>query len=461
MDNQQFTPQPELPTPQHSPVSKVFSYIKRNKILVVIGLGLVLITIGILLTIIDNKAPSGSGQNNNQSNNQFKNWLKPTKELQVGEFRYVSPCQALTVDSTTNIFGNFADDGFVSEDFADESYTTTNESDSLKVACRYELKNDKYSAVNLEAEQFGDITQARKVFNFVVAKPDALKAKVDTIAAQQVSDTDAKAFVTQLQDAATKYPELTKLTYNTQELSRTNTDGLVFPRSTKGYVYFYQNTAYILEISPKDRSTKDTDLTTEYAKAFKSIAANIKKTDLDQSPAPTVIGRNDVVTSATKVIEPCVILTREAFTSVTGSTQDSFTSRTSLQYELKDIVQDKQRMVASQCERRSGRDAKTASNRITLTLRHASSVEGAVSWLQEGQGTTALTTTADQSFILNPRFEGDYAVYYFRVGPYVADVDITQTTSDGTFSGVETKEASREQYIQAINLLAAELRKYQ
>lgn len=458
MDNQPINPQLPVPEPDNNQPNRLLDFVKKHRLLLLTG-GVVVFLAVLILVLTTRQALPNTNQDGSQAVSQFRNWLVPSKELKVGDYRYVSTCQALTKQNVTEILGKFADDGIVLEEYLDENYTAISPSDEFKGECSYELKNAEYTNAVLTSEQFVDKEQAKKVFNFVVMKPDAMQAKVAELTTAAEGNEAARSFAVKLKTSSERYPELSTLTYKSNELSKVSVDGLLFPDSRNRYVLFYQNSVYALRITPVDKNMKQADLLAAYGELFAAIEANIKNNQLDQSPAPTLLGNTDRVTKTIKVIEPCAILNRANFAAITGTEQDKPTSRTSLPYELEDIVQNKQLMVANACERQSGRGSSAPSNRVNLTLRHASSVQGAIDWLGSDQGITPLATDADQSFILNPRFKGDYPIYYFRVGPYVADIDILQTSSDGTFSGISQKEATNDQYIKAINILVAELKK--
>lgn len=466
MDNQQsLPPMPPLgPSEQPSPPQE--SFIKKHKkLLLISGLLLVIALIVLLIVLVRQEQQGSPTQSNNQTAKQFKNWLAPTKELKVGEYRYVSACQALSLEDITEQFGELGDAGYISEEFIDESYSNPKKYLGLKASCQYVFSNGKQRDVSLYSEQFVDSIEIKKVYDRVAIQPDKVIAQINEL--QAGNDAQAKQFVDRLKSSSDKYAGLDRLRYKIEELKLANVDGLVLPNAVGSYVLFMDNGVYEFKIAADKSQKNSAGQLAAYNKLLQRLETNLKNKNLDQSPAPTIIGDSEVVGDSTKVIEACSVLTPGIFSTIAGAPQSDISRRKTLPKDLQlETIGERdgqKSLVNNSCERNNDQSnsANGTDTTFNLTIRHAKSEQDAIKWLSGDEATTPLQTDADQSFILNPLYEGGQEVHYFRVGPYVVDIDIYGTTNNGTISSVKQRDATKEQYIKAINLLVAELKKYQ
>ena len=418
------------------------------------------ITALIFLLLRENNGTS-TNHNNTEQSSKFKNWLAPQKEIKVGQYRYVSPCRVFTLDDAKN-FNGLAEDAFVSEDYADSDFTGDVINKSLRTSCAYNVKNDTYRSITIDAEQYVDINNVKRLNRTVLERPDKLQQSVDMLASVSQGSKAATDLYQRLKESSKKYKEYINFEFDTQKLSQISVDGIVLPGYGKKFYVFKHNVVYTVTLQTKDVN-KDIDSTTfeDYAKVIEIVEKNASNNSLDQSPAPTIIGDSDKV-AKTMILEPCSLLSASIYEQLTGSPHLGTVERITVTKDAENISsRTDANLVANFCERsrRAEERSQNITTRIGLTLRYARTEEAALKWLKGGEGTTPLQTSADQSYILNPRFASESPVFYFRVGKYIGNVSFEETRSTTLSAPITTTDVSNERYIQAINLLVAELKK--
>lgn len=446
--------QPQMPIPPNSNKSK------RRIILVgLVLLGLVLIVSIVFLSTRGVKE-SANSNNSAQEKPSFKNYLAPTKELKVGSYRYVSPCQIFPKDDAQKL-GGFTNETAISESYIDSDYNTSKTYLPLKTQCGYMLKSSQYKSAYVYADQYVDAIHAKRLDSSVTAQPDKLKSTIADYTTIATGNAEAEQFVKRLKDSLPRYEQNIKISYNKAELAKSNTDGIVLPHSSDQFNYFNENIVYTFDIDSSSTKSMTAERLAAYNLMLNSIEKHLVNKSLDQSPAPTILGDTDMV-GPTKVLEPCSLLSSQVFNQITGATPLGPIDRISLPQGIEKIssATDKD-FVTNYCERASEIESSgvKVSTRISLSLRYARSEESAIKWLKEGERTTPLQTSADQAFVLNPRFDGDIPLFYFRVGRYIGEVGYTQTRSSTLSAPIKTSDVSNEEHVKAMNLLITEIRK--
>lgn len=461
MDNQQPPAPIYAPDLNQQPIPPKQPFIKKYGLALLVASVVLMFALTASILVLLRGNETSNNQNNTEQSTKFKNWLAPQKEIKVGQYRYVSPCQVFTLDDAKN-FNGLAEDTFVSEDYADTDFAGDATNKSLQTSCRYNIKNDTYRSITIDAEQYIDINDAKKLSRTVLERPEELQQSVDALASVSQGNESAKKLHQRLKESASKYKEYYNFEFDPQKLSQISVDGIVLPGNGKKFFVFKDNIAYTVTLETEDVN-KDIDSAAfeDYAQAIEIIEKNASNTSLDQSPVATILGDSDKVAS-TKIMEPCSILTGSIYQQLAGGPHVGIVERITVTKDAEKISsRTDANLVANFCERsrRVQEGGQNITTRIGLTLRYARTEEAALNWLKGGEGTTPLQTTADQSYILNPRFASEPPVFYFRVGKYIGNVSFEETRSTTLSAPIATTDVSNERYVQAINLLVAELKK--
>ena len=393
----------------------------------------------------------------------FTNYLQPEGELRVGAFRYVSPCQALPVATIEDTFEDFDGEAKTYEYYYDSS--VSEEEYSVRTSCEYDIDDESRSIVSLKAEQYtaGD--------RFITAKNTFLSYEVDDQlvnrykTAANKSDSEAlKKFSNTLSTSTTEYvapktefPANGVNNFDGMLLATTNDDALEI-------VYKQRNVIYTLEYQQRDGSRSksiadmsDAEFTTHatrLAKLAAALQANAAKEDLNQSPAPTIIGSSDML-GGVRLLESCDLLDKNALTIMYGTDQRGEIIRSGLPAnasELQRQVRDASlvKPVVSSCQRTDGSLDRKA---VSLTLLTSNSPENAKKHLDGLFGGTPVSeqqtvqTNADDTRLYTSGGD-DLPDYYFQTGPYI-----------GVLSGSDGYGAtSEQQVVELINQIVAKVK---
>jgi hypothetical protein len=391
----------------------------------------------------------------------FKNQLTPSTELKVGTHRYVSPCQVLPLASAAKIFGKATPATKASEESLAVSIPTTAETYVARTECSYSLSS---GVVKLNADQYVDASELKDVSSVFNGTSEEIKAEVDGLKQKAGGDSDAQALVKTLDTSLLKFDKYQD-EFDDDVLAKANFDGMILPDFLGDMLMIQGNVVYQIDAGkPFDKLTS-ADIG-NLGQAFEAIQKNASNSQLDQSPIATILGNTDHI-GATKIIEPCVILDGAMFKAISGVDENGLVSRVTLPVDAnRDLIDQqvhKRVIFSNSCQRTH--DADPTDSGVQLQLNHAKTVEYAIQYVKDFNDDTAaappeaLQTNADEAFVFHSSLQsagetGD--TYLFRVGPYVAVLDISTKTStggDSTFA-----DAGRDQYTQAINLLVDRLK---
>lgn len=429
----------------------------------------VLIGIGVALL-----GTSGGQDSSVQKNSQFTNWLAPTQDLKIGNFRYVSACQALSIDDVESTVGGLDGTDVVSEQYLDSSMPDA--SRPYETSCRYG------GDVSLFANQYTDIADVKRTNSVVYSlgdeKLDEKIAKFDSIAGS-TSNEDVKNLITTVKSSVETHKKYEK-EYKSDVLAGIKTDGLIIPVTSGlyGFNIFKNNVVYRLELKTDKKATEEISQSNQtiekhlehVQKLVNRLLANTSKADLSQSPAPTIIGSSEK-RGETTILESCSILSKAVFKEVTGLDDNSPIERQSAVVD----VEAKRNTLANKgpllpyntCKREndSAGNVLTSAGTDTsllLNLEYAANKEEALEKLTKGgfnkldADDASLQTDAD--WAVSKRV-GTYDPYYmFQVGPYVGTVKYSFSKSGGVRGGTEQGDQSQQDHIRAINALVKSLK---
>ncbi len=457
-------------------IQKIILTVKSNKLLSVAILGsvvIVIVGITVLASLLSTQQTSPKPQVSQEP--RFTNYLKPTSQIKVGKYRYVSACQLLTPDDVRSIYGSLGDNTSIFEDFLD-STPQKGETKSTDTNCRYVGDRE----VALFADQYFDSINTDNLGNTLYTLGDKrLDEKVALYkkAVSSTNDKKLKEFVSTLEQSAKVYK--TALDFSsTEQNKKVDMNKLVFPvdRSLFNFNIIKNNVVYRLEQPVKTDSDDEYKLSNKEIvdhlqtsrKALDLIKSRAGDRNLDQSPAPTIIGDTDKY-GDTKILEPCALLTAQMYKTIAGSPENDTMSRMTV-----DSNTDKQRVVVdgrpSSPSNSCDRDGTVVSGNsrfsttVSLSLRYyrtAQDLQTAMSKEIEKleSNDRLLQTNADWAGLLDvDSSNGPTCV--FRVGGYSGSLSITHIASQGFLGEQTLTGGTDEQYVQLINTITNSIKKF-
>ncbi len=426
---------------------------------------LVLIIGGVSFALLrgghDSDIVSSSSQ---QPGSEFKNWLKPTSEIKVGNYRYQSPCQVLPMASVQKIYGDFGDDAFYQESMLDINTNDTNHPQDTQCGYSYGFGNDP--SIYLLSHQYANDDYKSIATSSHIFPEDLSQAMTDyNNKLGNTSDADAKALLATLNSSQKRYKSALEADVFDDNVRKSlNLDGIILPNtflSSDGeykFTAFYGNVVYELDYKAAKGFAKPS-LERAFARAnrtFAVIAANAKNHSLDQSPAPTVFGDTNK-RDGTTILEPCAVLTNDVFASLTGKTVNQPTSRQSTPRSVTKVTK-KGNLPSNNCERTAATD--TDKLYLGIDLAYGSKAEiDSLTHDNEAFGVVrTLQTNADWAVKTNNPVDPSMPVYVFRVGNYHGDLTYYTMHSGGLEDDITDTPVSDDQFIAAINALAPRIR---
>ncbi|MDB5170172.1 MAG: hypothetical protein JWN82_568 [Candidatus Saccharibacteria bacterium] len=416
----------------------------------------------------------------------FQNWLKPVAEIKIGDNRYVSPCRALPLSSVESAFGPLTGKSLIQEKSLD--YSVTESSSALQLSCNYNHVSGSGQDVNLSTEQYVDANDIKHIQTSLgsfeaeeVQKEISLYDKA--MASTRSSNQGAKDFLTKLKQSFSNYKKYVG-EYDEEKLTGLNVNDFILPISETlsganddfAFVGVHNNVVYTLGHTPTSRKGaedlsrySDKELVNELIsmkQATDAVAKNLQNAQLDQSPAPTILGPTNKFGSTT-ILEPCAVMTPAVYAKIIGQAQNSPVNRTTVNKDITTKYHprgSKQLILPhNDCTRQTrvaGEDFFSDANTYaSFELEHGSSESQAKSWFAEnykvGSKDTVLQTNADWAVSFANTITPDTydPVIVFRVGAYIGSINI-YTSKDEADDVV----ASPDQYVQAINELTASLK---
>ena len=407
---------------------------------------------------------------------EFQDWLEPTSTLRVAEFRFVSPCQALTLDDVEEIYGGLPATSNVSEETFDVSQRNTgpNSGTSFRPRCDYD------QVVRLETEQYTSLSFMR-VFGIsgaIYADDSAgeITAKLRRYqqAASLTDDESVRTFIEEVIRAGRAYAEFDR-TSNRRVFRDFTFEDIVAPVGgafDMGFVH--DNVVYRLgpeHLGGEELAAMSDEEVLEGLEAAAAGVARVREhvTDpaLSQSPAPT-FAHDDVTFGETTLLEPCAVLTQAVFREITGRRANGPLYRFHPSPDMDAPGGSGSEIsVYHNCERASEIERDDLSSddvTVDFDIRYAPSAAA----LNEGlrleefrplqRGETQLRTAADWAAELR---DGDLLYYKFTVGNYFLGISLTDLQSEGGLGGDITQgRGDRAAHIRAINALVRALERH-
>jgi len=455
-------PAPEITSPQ--PGRSWLGYIVA---------GLLLVVVAIIVLIVKTGSNDKISTVDRPTKPTFTNPLTPTSELKVGNARYISPCQALTLSDVTRIYSTTNDSSYVNEDALAVSVPVSDHESRYDTGCTYHLA---HATVTLRADQYSDPKVGKRVSTLFLDYSDKYQGTIDGMkkAVAGSSTQDAKDLVTTIEKSYAKYSQF-KSQYDDEALAKQNFDGMVLPDLLGEGVQMLQgNTLYTLSYGSKDIKDPRTSPAAldKLARGLKLVTKNIKNPHLDQSPINPILGSSNRI-GTTKVLEPCAVLTTDMFKSLTGTDENGLMRRATLPYNImKSRFDDKVHktiVMSNDCERNRDDDSGTtavSNNKVELQLYQAANEAQAKQYVIDyaddpSAPPTPLQTDADEANVYGNSLQSDNLLYLFRVGPYIGLLSIETSGSQSLADDVHFNYASQDQYVQAINALTAQIKKLQ
>ncbi len=486
--NTPFQPLQPQPEPQlQKPNNK-----KRLFIVIAVGVALGIIGITAIFLLILVHGTESDGQNK-QAKPSFTDWLKPSEELKVGDFRYVSACQLLPEDAVTKIFGKLSARSTVSETYIDQNLPNPrNEAYSPPTTdCAY----DGGQRIRIEVDQVtekDDLNDSRYSFKLPSNQDKISESMKRFESAKGVSsNSDAKAFLEHLKASSAKYKAYDSARSDfSKASSEVMLSGITVP-DRKGiddfsFIGIHKNLVITISHTLGERTRddgagfSDSELVKELAmmgRAFAEVRKNADNDTLSQSPAPTVRGTSDKL-GTTKLLEACKVLDDAAFETVTGIKPNDEVERRGL--PLSPSTEQKAAngsllLPSSECARgyRAGalpdeyqlsvqeeRYGRSGYLVLRFDINHANSTKQAeAQWAKYLEGFKTkrmIESSADGAFFWGSEDHVGGAI--FKVGPYIASVSFTAAHSAGSFSEINDLDMDEATHIAAINRLAANIR---
>lgn len=481
MENDPYTPQNDqqpqgpvvlppanfqAPQEPQGPLDKLKNRFRQPKLALAIVLGLILLVVGgVLLAQNDKQVTNTNPGTDNKT--VFKNWLEPKNEIKVGENRYISICKVLPVQTVIDTMyrGQPPDNFMVMEEYYDVS-PVEEKFKRPETSCSYG------DIAKLDADQYFNAADTKFISNVVYSLGDQyMDAKVAAYkkVAESSNDETLKKFVAQI-DASTKTFNEKKDSLSTASVANIDTSSLIIPigNSAVEFNFFYNNVVYKLALTTNLSASKvaeapSGEIATQLLQAkqlIDEVYKNSKNTTLDQSPAPTIIGKTAKV-GETYILEPCAVLNSQIVESVLGVTsQPAKILRASTLYNLDKQTNSKAGYAiypSNDCERTvvSSNGTKTT---IKLDIEHAPNASALDKKLADAKYTeldaddTKLQTSAD--------FAAEYVVgtvrpfYQFRVGNYWMYMTISTIEPTSGKQGVGT----RDQHVTTINKIVESIK---
>lgn len=488
--NTPFQPLQPQPEPQlQKPNNK-----KRLTIVVVaVAFG----TIGIVAVLLFLFVRSTeSDKQNKQAKPTFTDWLKPSEELRIGDFRYVSACRLLPEDAVTKIFGKLSATSTISETYIDqnlpnprnEAYSPPDTdciydgSQRIRIEVQHMMEKD-----NLNDSRYSSaLPSDQDKMNEIIKRFEGVKGVS--------GNSDAKAFLEHLKASSAKYKKYDSARGDfARTASETMLNGVTVPdrKGIEDFAFVGIHKDLVITISHNlgerarddEAGFSDDELAKELAmmgRAFAEVRKNASNNTLSQSPAPTVRGATDKL-GTTKLLEACKVLDDAAFEAVTGIKPNDEVERRGL--PLDPSIEQKASngsilLPSSECARgyRAGalpdeyqlsaqeeRYGRSGYLVFRFDINHANSLEQAeAQWAKYLEGFRTkrmIESSADGAFFWG---SGDHVGgAIFKVGPYIASVSFTAAHSVGSFREINDLYMDEASHVAAINQLTTNIRSAQ
>lgn len=400
----------------------------------------------------------------------FTNYLKPTAEIKVGKYRYVSTCQVLPLDDVERIFGRLDGKTYISEDYFDTTPQPSRKfENSIETNCSY--VGDRQ--ISLYAEQYYEGVRSDDLAFMLYPLGDEKMNEKVALYKKAISGTKDKklqSFVAALEKSAKIYQDQREAGLDSKKVDTTN---LVFPvtRGLFGFNIIKDNVVYRLEQPVTKDSDDEYKLPNKEIAKYLTISSNaidliksrVSNRTLDQSPSPTILGDTDK-SGESKILEACALLTPQLYQSVIGSPANTAISRSSVYKDTRTLRlggDGKPLSPTNTCER-NGR-ANDTSTSLRLDMRYAKSAKELAAAQAKGfkvdSNDKIIQTNADWAglFSLN---SPTGPIVVFRIGSYSGSVSILHTSSAGLLDDITQTGGTEQQYTQLINSVVDSIKNY-
>lgn len=421
--------------------------------------------IGIGFALGDDQSNGSPTQKPKTAQEKYADLLKPASTLQVGDQRYVSPCQVLTPKLVDEATDGFDDDTYVQENTYDTSRGFNEQSQSL--TCNYFGLNDFAYAESTRLDVVYNATKtsfAAPVAVEIIYNPrfDVLKNAANTPESRELIKK-IEASVKTVKD----------VTYRYQDIQ--NSDDLVLYDDLSGELWFpVGSTEYRLTFGNKLRTTSQANLADlsenldTAASLLKEVQKNARNTSLSQTPINTLLGNRDKIGSTT-ILEPCRLLSADMAVKITGAQADqSIVTRQTLPYrpfvneeetKLEDYdlpTSECLRNYTTRYEQAQGVGRASSTNKkVMLELSFAPSSVFADNWVKANYpDDPTLQTDAEWAAAIPVNNNPGRFNYRFRVGPYLANAYILNQESNP----IRDTYGNTEEHIKLINDIVAAIK---
>lgn len=434
---------------------------KKTSIIAGVALLLIILSAGLL---IKHNTQSSSGSNGagvvSQAAAQYPNYLEPNDTIQIGQYRYVSPCQVLPLDRIVSVYGQPKGDSVLYETYYDASASGRSSRDT---SCRYSLRlGDVQNDVTLRASQYDDIdlfTIPGFVLGATLSDTTAQLEEYKT-AARKTDSPAVTTLMSRMQDSIQKFRQ-TEKSYT--EAAVSNFNNYLLPNkgigSAAGITYKINNVVYQLDIDTRGTgdSTISPRLLTQLARLTESMIENSKNAQLSQAPAPTIIGESDKLGS-TRLLEVCDILRGTDVQAVLGTAPSGEVDRSGLDASSHIIDPrpenpDQIYPASSTCRRISETGNRNVVELNLLTFNNAKNAIDHLEGFFSGGKDEIRQIESSASIAYADRDTSEGRMYYFTQGPYLG---VFRVNDDGKLATGESGEATLEKILERIRTRAAE-----
>lgn len=414
-------------------------------------------------------SPSGSPAAREEKPKAAPTWIGTDgQEIRIGERRYVSPCQVLTPRDASVAVGGFSGRDNIEEEYVDSS--KPKDGRAYPTRCEYLLVRGLLDVwtLSVEAEQVADRpkpSEALLVDDFVAAREE-LEPVVARLE-QVVTADPGRQLVAQMRASLELLPDELDVPVTEEQVAslvlpdRWATSGVVVRQGdTEWTVEYRGGDAYGFEKLTDDDLRERADV---LARAVESVRAHLADPELSQEPAPTYL-TTTTHRGPSPVLEPCAILTDEAFGKILHGTPNVTVERASAAVDLEASPRGVDGITIlpwNSCKRTHdsgiGPLDESKQTSIEISVSYAADLaelkrDGR---LESKFAHRKLRTRADWarvSLVLGS------LSYVFRVGPYFVILDVSRLDREAGIGDIDTVDGSKRDHVRAINVLSDALR---
>lgn len=403
----------------------------------------------------------------------YRDWLEPERELVLGDHRYVSACQALSLDDVRELYGEPRAGTVVSESFLDRSFGVDEyRTDDALTDCWYR------DIVRLDAEQpvdgsnLGELGLGNVLQSY---RDDEQPGKVRLYreAARADGDPELVAFVDDLARVAKARVRYSK-TFQDKELrGLPDLAEVVQPIGSEAYAFrfFVDDVAYeLVDEAGGDAADLRQELDSSIARRLRTamdaiarIREHVGDPELSQSPSPTVARPSDTI-GGTRILEPCAVLSRQVFRQITGLQDNQVVERLNIPLIPPGSAIEPEQGASNSCRRHHVRDRRYGdlTTDITIAIDYFGSARKAARALRKGDFDGRRLDTDADLFIVGddgPFSDLGIVLHTALLGPYRISLDYSTLDRGGAFSDGSSAYASDRDYVRAVNAVVRSLQR--